>query len=247
MDSSDSIATSVQNFSPRHRRGSAFFDNERWLGPLLIGPAVLYIMLLVGVPFLMALYYSVSNTTTGGGTMGFVGLRNFTAVIGTPKFQTALKNTIVFGFISQILILILSNALALSLQANFRGKRLIRFFILLPWVAPISIGTIAWLWIFDSTYSVLNWMLRLAGLIHGTGYMWLGLPNLAMGSIIAVHIWRQLPLATVPVRGRLRLARRPAPRRPLGVAAHARKVPAESPSGPAATPSSFIEATSSSE
>jgi multiple sugar transport system permease protein len=197
MNSSDSITTSTQSFSPRQRRGSAFLDNERWIGPLLIGPAVLYIVLLVGLPFLMALYYSVSNTTTGGGTMGFVGLRNFTGVIGTPKFQTALKNTIVFGFISQILILILSNALALSLQANFRGKRLIRFLMLLPWVAPISIGTIAWLWIFDSTYSVLNWMLRLAGLIHGTGYMWLGLPHLAMGSIIAVHIWRQLPLATV--------------------------------------------------
>lgn len=197
MNSSHSITTSTQSLSPRQRRGSAFLDNERWLGPLLIGPAVLYIVLLVGLPFLMALYYSVSNTTTGGGTMGFVGLRNFTGVIGTPKFQTALKNTIIFGFISQILILIMSNALALSLQGNFRGKRLIRFLILLPWVAPISIGTIAWLWIFDSTYSVLNWMLRLAGLIHGTGYMWLGLPHLAMGSIIAVHIWRQLPLATV--------------------------------------------------
>ena len=197
MNSSDSVATSTQSLSPRHRRGSALLDNERWLGPLLLGPAVLYIVLLVGVPFLMALYYSVSNTTTGGGTMGFVGLKNFTAVIGTAKFQTALKNTITFGLISQVLILILSNALALSLQTNFRGKRLIRFLILLPWVAPISIGTIAWLWIFDSTYSVLNWMLRLAGLIHGTGYMWLGLPHLAMGSIIAVNIWRQLPLATV--------------------------------------------------
>jgi len=197
MSSSDSMATSRQGFSPRQPRGSALLDNERWIGPLLIGPAVLYIVLLVGVPFVMALYYSVSNTTTGGGTMGFVGLKNFTAIIGTPKFQTALNNTITFGLISQLLILILSNALALSLQANFRGKRLIRFLILLPWVAPISIGTIAWLWIFDSTYSVLNWMLRLAGLIHGTGYMWLGLPHLAMGSIIAVHIWRQLPLATV--------------------------------------------------
>ena len=197
MNSSDSITTSTQSFSPRQRRGSAFLDNERWIGPLLIGPAVFYIVLLVGLPFLMALYYSVSNTTTGGGTMGFVGLKNFTAVIGTPKFQTALKNTITFGLISQVLILILSNALALSLQTNFRGKRLIRFLILLPWVAPISIGTIAWLWIFDSTYSVLNWMLRLTGLIHGTGYMWLGLPHLAMGSIIAVNIWRQLPLATV--------------------------------------------------
>jgi multiple sugar transport system permease protein len=73
----------------------------------------------------------------------------------------------------------------------------VRFFILLPWVAPISIGTIAWLWIFDSTYSVLNWSLRMAGLIHGAGFMWLGVPHLAMGAVIAVHVWRQLPLATV--------------------------------------------------
>src|SRR5581483_7735789 len=183
-----------QNSAPRRNRSFSPVDSETWLGSLLIAPAVLYIALLVGVPFLMALYYSVSNTTTGGGSMGFVGLRNFTAVVGTPKFQTALKNTLIFGVISQVLVLILSNALALALQRDFPGKRLIRFLILLPWVAPISIGTIAWLWIFDSTYSVLNWMLRLAGLIQGRGYMWLGLPHLAMGSIIAVHVWRQLPL-----------------------------------------------------
>ena len=197
MKSPVPITPAAQSSFAEQKRGVAILDSERWLGPLLIGPAVLYIFLLVGVPFVMALYYSVSNTTTGGGTMGFVGLRNFTAVIGTPKFQTALKNTIVFGLISQAVILVLSNALALALQHEFPGRRLIRFLILLPWVAPISIGTIAWLWIFDSTYSVLNWMLRLTGLIHGQGFMWLGLPHLAMGSVLAVHVWRQLPLATV--------------------------------------------------
>src|ERR671923_1403330 len=197
MESPVPAAPAAQSLADRQKVDSSFFDNERWLGALLIGPAVLYIFLLVGVPFFMALYYSVSNTTTGGGTMGFVGLRNFTGVIGTPKFQTALKNTLVFGLISQIVILVLSNALALALQREFPGKRVIRFLVLLPWIAPISIGTIAWLWIFDSTYSVLNWMLRIVGLIHGQGYMWLGLPHLAMGSVIAVHVWRQLPLATV--------------------------------------------------
>ena len=169
----------------------------------MIGPAILYIAILIGAPFFMALYYSVSNTTTGGGTLGFVGLRNFTNVVGTPKFQTALKNTFTFALISQGVILLLGNALAVALQKDFRGKWLIRFLILLPWVAPISIGTIAWLWIFDSTYSVLNWTLRMAGLIHGQGFMWLGVPHLAMGSVIAVHVWRQLPLATVILLGGL--------------------------------------------
>ena len=197
MDSSTQTATATTN------RTRSILDSERWLGPLFIGPAILYIVLLVGVPFFMALYYSVSDTTTGGSTLGFVGLRNFSNLVDTPKFRTSLKNTLIFALLSQTIILVLSNALALTLQQDFRGKRLIRFLILLPWVAPISIGTIAWLWIFDSTYSVLNWMLRLAGLIEGQGYMWLGVPHLAMGSVIAVHVWRQLPLATVILLGGL--------------------------------------------
>jgi multiple sugar transport system permease protein len=197
MDLRAETASRATNLVHSQDRRSSLIDSERWLGPLLIGPAVLYIVLLVGLPFFMALYYSVSNTTTGGGTLGFVGLRNFTNIVGTPKFQTALKNTLIFALVSQMVTLVLSNALALTLLGDFRGKRLIRFLILLPWVAPISIGTIAWLWIFDSTYSVLNWTLRMFGLIQGQGFMWLGLPNLAMGSVITVHVWRQLPLATV--------------------------------------------------
>lgn len=197
MDSSAQITSATSNLARTRPRAGSILDSERWLGLLLIGPAILYIVLLVGAPFFMALYYSLSNTTTGGGTMGFVGLRNFTNVVGTPKFQTALKNTLVFALLSQAVVLLLSNALALALQKDFRGKGLVRFLILLPWVAPISVGTIAWLWIFDSTYSVLNWTLRMMGLIQGQGFMWLGVPHLAMGSVIAVHVWRQLPLATV--------------------------------------------------
>ncbi len=179
------------------RRSTSILDSERWLGPMMIGPAILYIVLLVGFPFFIALYYSVSDTTTGGRTLGFVGLRNFTSVWDTPKFQTALKNTFIFALVSQVVVIALANILALVLQRDFRGKWLMRALILLPWVAPISIGTIAWIWIFDSTYSVLNSTLRLVGLVSGQGYMWLGVPHLAMGSVIAVHVWRQLPLATV--------------------------------------------------
>ena len=203
MDFHEQTAPTAADLAGARRRTMSITDSERWLGPLMIGPAIFYIVILIGAPFFMALYYSVSNTTTGGGTLGFVGLRNFTNVVGTPKFQTALKNTFTFALISQAVILLFGNALALALQKDFRGKWLIRFLILLPWVAPISIGTIAWLWIFDSTYSVLNWTLRMAGLIQGQGFMWLGVPHLAMGSVIAVHVWRQLPLATVILLGGL--------------------------------------------
>jgi len=182
----------------RTGRLSFLLDREEWLGPLMIGPAILYIVLLLGFPFFLALYYSVSDITVGSRSLNFVGLKNFASVIGTAKFQTSLKNTFIFAFGSQVLVLVLANVLALALLRDFKGKWLVRFLILLPWVAPISLGTIGWLWILDSIYSVINWTLQAVGLIRPDNWpMWLGVPHLAMGSVIAVHVWRLLPLATV--------------------------------------------------
>jgi multiple sugar transport system permease protein len=180
------------------RRLSFLLDRDEWLGPIMIGPAVLYIVLVLGVPFLLALYYSVSDISMGSRTLGFVGLKNFASVVETTKFQTSLKNTFVFAIVSQILVMVLGTVLALALARDFRGKWFVRLLILLPWVAPISLGTIGWLWILDSTYSVINWTLEALGLIGPDGwYMWLGVPYLAMGSVILIQVWRILPLATV--------------------------------------------------
>ncbi len=182
----------------RPRVWSALIDRPEWLGSLMIAPAVLYIVLVVGVPFFLALYYSLSDITMGSRTLGFVGLDNFASVVRTSKFKTALWNTFVFAISAQVAVMVLANILALALIKDFRGKWLVRLLILLPWVAPISLGTIGWLWILDSTYSVLNWTLEALGFVpeYG-GFMWLGVPHLAMGSVVAIHVWRILPLATV--------------------------------------------------
>ncbi|HKW93080.1 MAG TPA: sugar ABC transporter permease [Methylomirabilota bacterium] len=173
-------------------------DRPRWLGSLMIAPAVVYILLVVGVPFFLALYYSFTNITAGSRTLEFVGLRNFSGIIDSPKFLTALRNTFVFAIGSQVLVIVLATTLALALMKDFRGKWLIRLLILLPWVAPMSLGSIGWLWILDSIYSVINWTLQAAGLIGADNWpMYLGRPYLAMASVIGVHVWRLLPLATV--------------------------------------------------
>ncbi len=182
----------------RRGRLHALVDQERWLGPLLIGPAVLYIVLLVGFPFFLALYYSLSNITVGNRNPEFVGLQHFVSVVGTTAFQTALKNTFIITFASQAAVIVFANILATALEKDFKGKWIVRCLILLPWVAPISIGSIGWLWILDSIYSVINWVLVALGLVNRFAQpMWLGVPHLALGSIIMINVWRQLPLATV--------------------------------------------------
>jgi len=185
-------------------RLSSILDSEQWLGWLMIAPAILYIVLLIGFPFFLALYYSLSDITIGSRTMSFVGLKKFKGVIQTQAFQVSLKNTLIFTFISQAVVLVLAKVLALALLKKFKGKWLVRLLILLPWVAPISLGTIGWLWMLDSIYSIINWTFQALGIFGPTTWpIWLGVPHLAMGSVIAVHVWRQLPLATVILLGGL--------------------------------------------
>ena len=187
------------------RPRSHIWDREQVLAPLLIAPAIIYIVVLVGIPFFMAIYYSLSDATTGSQTLHFVGLRNFQAVLKDPVFRKALVNTCIFTLVSQALVLVLAKILALSLMKDFRGKWLVRFLILLPWTAPIALGTIGWMWMLDSIFSPIDWLLRYLGLLGAPGAIlgansnlyWLGVPSLAMLSVILVHTWRMLPLATV--------------------------------------------------
>jgi multiple sugar transport system permease protein len=99
---------------------------------------------------------------------------------------------------SQVLVVVLATAAAQVFRATFRGKRLARFVLLLPWAVPVSLAAIAWTWIYDSTFSVINWTLKVAGLLPGWLY-WLGDPALALVAIIIVQAWRTFPFATVIV------------------------------------------------
>lgn len=179
-------------------RRERFADNERWLFRAMLAPAILYIVLLVGFPFLLSLYYSVSNVTVGSVDMSFAGLENFRRVVASGTFWTALKNTLIITVVSQFFVLVFANMLAMALSADFRGKWLVRLLIILPWVAPISLGAIGWLWIYDSIYSVINWTGQALRILGPNDWpIWLGQPNLAMASIIIVQVWRIVPLATI--------------------------------------------------
>jgi multiple sugar transport system permease protein len=94
--------------------------------------------------------------------------------------------------------MVLSTTAAQVFRATFGGKRLARFVLLLPWAVPVSLAAIAWTWIFDSTFSVLNWTLKTMGLLQGWLY-WLGDPALALISIMLVQTWRIFPFATMIV------------------------------------------------
>jgi multiple sugar transport system permease protein len=187
--------------APRSRH---LADTEGFLGTLFLLPAVAYIVALVGIPFFLAIAYSVTDVTVGDTSLDFVGLENFRRILRTPQFQRALVNTFVFTLLAQLVILVLANILAVVLTLDFKGKWLARVLIVLPWATPIALGTIGWLWLLDSKFSPIDWVLVQLGLLGpgtllgpGSHLNFLGREELAMASVVMIHVWRLLPLATV--------------------------------------------------
>ena len=179
-------------------------DREGFLGTLFLLPAVVYIVALVGVPFFLAIAFSLSDVTVGDTSLDFVGLENFRSIIETSQFQRALGNSFLFVIVAQVLIIVLATTLAQVLSQDFRGKWLARFLIILPWAAPIALGTIGWLWLLDSKFSPIDWVLQTVGLLGpgtllgpGNHMNFLGREGLAMASVIMVQVWRMLPLSAV--------------------------------------------------
>ncbi len=217
----------VAQARPRRRRWADVFERRAVLAPALVAPAVVFIAVLIGGPLLLAVYLSFTNATAGSLTGDFVGFDNYVNEWHNPVFQTALRNTIMYTIVAQVVVLAGAGILAHALVKPFRGRWVLRLLVLLPWAAPVALGTIGFLWIFDALFSVLNWTL-IHDLLPGRGELhlykivnallahswlpdwleihridplsppqWLGQTALAQAAIIGVHSWRILPFATV--------------------------------------------------
>jgi multiple sugar transport system permease protein len=190
-------ATREAGTAPR-RRARYLLDRERLLGVTFLAPAVVYLILVVAYPLVLAFLYGFSDATTGSQSLHFVGFRTFIAAVQDPVFLTALANTAIFTAVSQLLVVLLSTVLAFVLSADFRGKWIVRLLILMPWTTPVALSAVIWLWMLDSIFSPFDWFAQVLGIVPPGGHIvFLGQSGLAMGSVIGLQTWRIVPLATV--------------------------------------------------
>jgi multiple sugar transport system permease protein len=175
-----------------------WWEQEHIFGYGLILPALLLIVCLVAYPFGMAIYFSLSDYWVGS-PGSFIGLDNFRQIFQNEVFHRTVYNSFVFTLIAVVLKTLLGVWLAMLLFRAFKFKRLIRGAVLLPWVIPTALSTLAWWWMFDSLYSVVNWTAIHLGLMDPPGPNWLGMTSYAMAAVIAVNVWRGLPFFAIIV------------------------------------------------
>jgi multiple sugar transport system permease protein len=179
-------------------RVRGWLDRESILGPVFVTPALLLLLLLVAYPFLMALYFSLSDAFIGRPSH-FIGIRNFVKLWESDAFRQTFQNAFVFTGIAVIFKVVMGIALALLLNEQLWFKRMIRGAVLLPWVIPTALSTLGWWWMFNSLYSVVNWTGIALGIMDPPGPNWLGQRYYAMAAVITVNIWRGLPFFAISI------------------------------------------------
>ncbi len=173
----------------------SLFENERLLAFALLLPTVVLLGLFIAYPFVMGVWLSVSDTTVGNPGR-FVGLGNFSKAWNDTIFRQAVSNTFFYTFWATVFKLSLGMWLALLLNRHFRGKRLVRASMLLPFIVPTVLSTFAWRWMFDPTFSVLNWLLYHLGLIT-VKVPWLSDGTYALWCAIVINTWRGMPFFAI--------------------------------------------------
>lgn len=172
-----------------------------FFGYTLLAPAVLYVGLLVGLPFVFSLYLAMSDASVSSPVARFVGIDNFMSALENATFYTALRNTVVFTVGAGILKGLLGTSLAFLLLQPFKGRKVVRALIVIPFTLPIAVSVLGWKWMFDSQFSVINWALSRLGLIGSYGSpdwpVWLGQPGLALLSVMFVNVWRGFPFSAI--------------------------------------------------
>jgi multiple sugar transport system permease protein len=150
-------------------------------------PLMLIVGLLVVYPSLYAFYLATLNKSMER----FVGLANFTFLFKRETFWMVVKQSIIFA-VSAVIFKALIGLFVAHMVHNVptKGQRKWRGMLLIPWVIPPAMSTLAWLWLFDPSYSAFNWLLQRMGM---EAVPWLGDPYWARFAVILVNVWVGAP------------------------------------------------------
>ena len=167
-------------------RPLAFLEREGILGYILVAPALLVLLIFVAYPFVYGVWLSLTDTFVGQESH-FIGIQNFIAQLNDDIYRRAVINSFVYTIVSCTAKFFSGLGLAVVLNQKFPLRRFVRGRVLLPWIIPIALGALVWIWMFDSTFSVFNWLLKQVGI---KGPLWLGEGYWPMVSLIILNIWR---------------------------------------------------------
>lgn len=174
---------------------------DKRLGLLLMIPVVIVVFIIMGVPFIRAIYWSFTDKVIGADA-NFIGAENYIKLFSDPIYWKSLVNTIIYTVGCIVAKLLIGLLWALLLNQNFKGKGFFRTVLLIPWALPGMVAAMTWRWMYDSTYGIINSVLMDLGIID-LPIAWLSNPDIVLFSAMIVNIWRGVPFFMFSILGEL--------------------------------------------
>src|ERR1700686_2432550 len=163
---------------------AGWLDRESVFSWLMMALPLLFLAALLRYPLVYGILLSLQARRVAQ-PGHFIGLANFIADFRDPVFWRVAINTFVYTGAATILKMVGGLGLALAMNQDFRMKNLVRALLLLPFIVPTVLSTVAWMWMLDPAFSVVNRILiGLGG--PAPGPSWLRHPHFAMFSIIMI-------------------------------------------------------------
>ena len=170
------------------------YTAQTYIAYALIAPAALYIILIVAWPLLETIRLSFTNSSLAG--EDYVGLENYQKMFSSKKFNGIVTRTFVWMFFSVSLKLIIGLIGAVLLNANLKGRSIFRVLVMPPWVVPIAIGMLGWLWLYNGYFGIIAGVGMRTGILDGP-FGFLAYKQSAFISTIIADVWVGTPMVTV--------------------------------------------------
>jgi multiple sugar transport system permease protein len=176
----------------------ARLQQDNVLAYLFMLPGALILLLFMAYPFFLGIWLSLTNKLVGFSAYDYIGLENYRWFWTDTIFRQSVVNTFIYGFVTVPFKLFLGLGLALLLNERFHFSRAWRAGLLLPWIVPTAISSLAWLMLFDGVLSPISWILKDWGLV-GSNVNFLGDSWNARASLCLANIWRGIPFFAVSI------------------------------------------------
>jgi multiple sugar transport system permease protein len=176
-------------------------NKDLLLGYVSITPIIIIIFVVIGVPFVNALYLSLTDKTVGAAP-NFIGFDNYREIFADRIYWKVLKNTFIYFITDVSFKLVFGMIFALTLNQVFFGRSVIRVLFLVPWAISGMVAALTWKWMYNDTYGIFNQILLEFGIID-IPVAWLSGPKMALVSVIIVNIWRGIPFFLFSILGAL--------------------------------------------
>jgi multiple sugar transport system permease protein len=171
---------------------------ESTLAWLFLLPGLLILIIFMAYPFGYGIYISLTDAFVGLPGEQVIWFENYQRLLDDPIFQKTVRNTFIYGFGTVPFKLVLGLILAIVLNQTFRFSRMFRAFLLLPWIVPTAISSLAFLMLYNGVLSPISWLLIDLGIVDGK-INFLGKPVNAIISLCVANIWRGVPFFGVSI------------------------------------------------